>query len=59
MTVCVYMRNPYLLIMGAFVKQIPVSETIFGNIKKPPDIIHEVVFLRLYFIHNHEQILLS
>lgn len=25
--------------MDAFVKQIPVSETIFGNIKKPPDII--------------------
>lgn len=30
--------------MDAFVKQIPVSETIFGNIKKPPDIICVVVF---------------
>ena len=29
--------------MDAFVKQIPVSETIFGNIKKPPDIICVVV----------------
>lgn len=59
MTVCVYMRSPYLLNMGAFVKQIPVSETIFGNIKKPPDIIHGVVFLELYFTRNHEQVLLS
>ena len=43
-TVCVYIRSPYLLdIMDAFVKQIPVSETIFGNIKKPPDIICVVV----------------
>lgn len=31
--------------MDAFVKQIPISETIFGNIKKPPDIICVVVFL--------------
>lgn len=31
--------------MDAFVKQFPVSETIFGNIKKPPDIICGVVFL--------------
>ena len=31
--------------MDAFVKQIPVSETIFGNIKKPPDIICVVVIL--------------
>lgn len=31
--------------MDTFVKQIPLSETIFGNIKKPPDIICVVVFL--------------
>lgn len=46
LTVCVYIRSPYLLrYMDAFVKQVPVSETIFGNIKKPPDIICVVVFL--------------
>lgn len=36
--------------MDAFVKQIPVSETIFGNIKKPPDIICVLVFLDCVYI---------
>lgn len=51
LTVCVYIRSPYLLDnMDAFVKQIPVSETIFGNIKKPPDIIcGGVCVFRLYY----------
>lgn len=45
--------------LGCFYKTNPVSETIFGNIKKPPDIIHGVEFLLFYFTRSNEQVLLS
>lgn len=37
-SLCLHKNSIAVKYMDAFVKQIPVSETIFENIKKPPDI---------------------
>lgn len=37
-SLCLHKKSIPVRYMDAFVKQIPVSETIFGNIKKPPGI---------------------
>lgn len=38
-SLCLHKKSIPVKYMDAFVKQIPLLETIFGNIKKPPDII--------------------